>query len=184
MTEKVARVLPKQSVSRDDATHLARRNGWQYHDMFLADGDQPFEKVWLTEDGATSVHWIEDPILELNYFAVDGEGRDEVVAELREDLDVYDREALRALVEGATEWFDLLPALHHVAAAAPPEFDQELFEWLDRGLTHEEPAVRKMAAILTAYPGWPELRAPLERLLEDEDEEVRTVAEQMLAQAA
>jgi hypothetical protein len=180
----VTRVLPKQTVSRDDATHLARRNGWQYHDIFLADGEQPFEKVWLTEDGATSVHWIEDPILELNYFAVDGEQRDAVAAELREDLDVYDRDALRGLVEAAEEWFDLLAALHHVAAAAPPGFDPELFEWLERGLNHEEPAVRKMSAILTAYPGWPEFRAPLEQLLEDKDEEVRAVAEQMLAQQA
>jgi hypothetical protein len=33
----ITRVLPKQSVVRDDASSLATRNGWRYHDMFLAD---------------------------------------------------------------------------------------------------------------------------------------------------
>jgi hypothetical protein len=181
-TEVLARVLPKPSVSRDDATHVAWSHGWQYHDMFLADGERPFEKVWLTDDRSTSIHWIEDPVLELSYLAVNGERCDEIADALRADLDTFDREDLRAMIERAHEWFDFLLALHHVAAAAPSVFDPELYAWFERGFTHEEPDVRKMAAILTAYPGWPEFRAPLEQLLEDPDEEVREVAGQILQQ--
>jgi hypothetical protein len=42
--------------------------------------------------------------------------------------------------------------------------------------------VRKIAAISTAYPGWPEFRALLAHAAEsDPDEEVREVAQRMLA---
>jgi hypothetical protein len=177
------RVLPKPAVTRDDASHTAQRNGWQYHDLFLPDGDQPFEKIWLTHDGDTSVHWIEDSVLDLDYFVVQGEHEREVADELREDLETYGRDELRAGLDEAQSWPDFLLALQRAAAAAPPAFDPEIAEWFDRGFVHEEPAVRKMTAILTSYPAWPELKAPLERLLDDEDAEVGLVARQMLAQS-
>jgi hypothetical protein len=177
------RVLPKPGVSRDDASHAARRNGWQYHDLFLADGEQPFEKVWLNEPGDTSIHWIEDPILDLDYFVVQGAHQGEIADELREDFPTYSRDELRAGLDDAQDWPAFLLALQRAAAAAPPAYDPEIAGWFDRGFGHEEPAVRKMAAILTSYPGWPELRPALERLGDDEDAEVRSVAQSMLAQS-
>lgn len=174
------RVLPKVTVTRDEVTSLARSKGWQYHDMYVADGHQPFEKVWLTADGRTGIHWIEDQILELDYLVVEGDRVDEIARSLREDLDTFGRDELRALVEGACEWHTFLYALHHVAAAAPPAAEPELLTWFERGFTHEEPAVRNMTAILTSYPAWPELHRPLERLLGDDDDNVRATAARML----
>jgi hypothetical protein len=172
----LTRILPKPNVARDDATRMAWNNGWQYQDMFLADEERPFEKIWLADDH-TSVHWIEDAILELNYFAVQGEQADEVAETIREDVDTYDRSELREMVESAERWNEFLVALHHAAAAAPAEFDPEFFEWFGRGFNHEHPIVRKMTVILTSYPGWPQFRTPLEQVLGDEDPEVRDLAE-------
>jgi hypothetical protein len=167
------RVLPKPPFGREEATELARRNGWQYHDLRPGDGEQPFEKVWLT--GATSVHWIEDPVLELAYFAVRGAAA--VAHRVRADVDHYGRVELAALMDAGYP----LAALAHVAAATPCEFDLEFFEWFEFGLGHDDPALRKWAAMLTGYPAWPEFRAPLEALLEDDEEEIRALAGQMLA---
>jgi hypothetical protein len=180
----LTRVLPKPGFARDDATQFGVEHGWRYHDIFLADEEQPFEKIWLTEDGSTSIHWIEDHVLDLDYFAVQGDHRDEVVQSIRDDIDTYGRDALRELMERAQDWDELLGALHHAAAAAPPEFDPEFFGWFERGFAHEHPSARKMTAILMSYPGWPQLREPLERLLDDEDAEVRDIARTMLEKLA
>lgn len=168
------RIVPKPPFGRDDATRLAHRHGWQYHDLHAADGEQPFEKTWLA--GATSVHWIEDPVLELEYFAV--RGADAVAERLRAELDTYERGDLHVLMQSDHP----LAALAHVAAAAPPEFDLEIFEWFETALQDADPALRTWAAMLTAYPSWPEFRAPLEVLRGDSDGEVRAVAERMLEQ--
>lgn len=180
----LTRVLPKPGFARDDATQFGVEQGWRYHDIFLADEEQPFEKIWLTEDGSTSIHWIEDHVLDLDYFVVQGDRRDEVVRSIRDGIDTYEREQLRELMESAEDWDDLLGALHHVAAAAPQRFDPELFEWFERGLTHEHPSVRKMTAILTSYPGWSQFREPLQRMLDDEDAELRDAASMMLDKLA
>ena len=174
------RVLPRPGVTRDDATHLAAHNGWQYHDMFLADGQQPFEKIWLAQDGTASVHWIEDRVIDLDYFAVQGDDPGPVVDAIRAGVPTYDRAQLAGEMEAAEHWDELLRALYRVAAAAPPEYDPQVFDWLARGFGDEHPTVRRMTAVLTSYLGWPELRAPLERLTRDEDVETREVAHRML----
>lgn len=168
------RILPKPPFGREDATRLAHRHGWQYHGTTPAAGEQPFEKVWLA--GATTVHWIEDPVLELDYFAV--RGAHAVADRLRAELDTYERDDLQRLMQSDHP----LAALAHVAATAPPEFDLEIFEWFETALEDADPALRTWAAMLTGYPGWPEFRAPLEVLRTDDDDEVRAVAERMLDQ--
>src|SRR4051812_6441415 len=105
------RVLPKPSVTRDDATHLAAHNGWQYHDMFLAAGPQPFEKVWLAEDGAASVHWIEDRVIDLDYFAIQGEHPETVEQAIRDGVPTFDRAELTAEIAQAEHWDEFLRAL-------------------------------------------------------------------------
>jgi hypothetical protein len=178
----VTRVLPKPSVSRDDVTELAWERGWKYHDMVGADEDQAFEKVWLTPDGRTGIHWLEDPVLDLNYVVIEGDGQDAIAREIEEAVPTYSREELRRMVERAEDWDDLMDALQHAAAAAPPEFDLETFGWFERAFAHEHPTVRKMAVISTAYPAWPEFRALLAEAADsDPDEEVREVAVRMLA---
>jgi hypothetical protein len=181
----LTRILPKQSFTRDDASRLAHQHGWQYHNIFLPEGRQPFEKVWLTDDGLTSVHWIEDGEVDLNYFLLQGEHQPQVAGAIREDVETVGRDELRSMLDRAEESDEFLSALTMAAVSAPPEFDTEVFEWLERGFTHPRPPVRQAAAILTAYPGWPEFRAPLERLAnEDEDDEVRQAAEAMLEDLA
>lgn len=173
----VTRVLPKPSVSRDDVTHLAWDRGWRYHDMFGANETQPFEKIWLTPDGLTSIHWIEDHVLGLPYLLLQGKSQDEAAREIASALPTVDRSDLRAIVDEARTADDLVAALRHVAAAAPPEFDAEIFEWFERGFEHEDAAVRKIAAIASAYPAWPEFRARLlETASNDADPDVREAA--------
>jgi hypothetical protein len=179
------RILPKQTFTRDDASRLAHQLGWQYHDIFLPEGRQPFEKVWLTDDGHTSVHWIEDGEVDLNYFVVQGDNQPQVAAAIREDVEIVGRDELRSIFDRAEESDELLAALTMAAVAALPEFDHEVFQWFEAGFTHQRPSVRQASAILTAYPGWPEFRAPLERLAsEDENDDVRETAEAMLEDLA
>jgi hypothetical protein len=177
----VTRLLPKPSVSRDDVTHLAWDRGWRYHDMFAADDDRPFEKIWLTPNGETGIHWIEDHILDLSYLLLEGERQEDTAREIASAIPTYGREDLRELVEGASDWDDFMVALQHVAAAAPPEFDPEIFGWFEQAFEHEHPTVRKIAALSTAYPAWPEFRALLAEAANNDDvPEVRDVASRML----
>jgi HEAT repeat protein len=76
----------------------------------------------------------------------------------------------------ASEWPERLEALSVLAAAAPQDFDQRVFEAMSAGLTDEHPLVRHKAVLAVFYARWREFLPLLQKLAADDSQEVRRVA--------
>jgi hypothetical protein len=175
-------LVPKPTVTLEDVRRLAAGLGWQPHGTVLPGPDAPYEEIWKTGDGQTGIHWIEDEEIDVTYLLVEGENPDAVRAEIQARLDVYGVDELRELLTTASDIAVRVHAVYAIGVDAKGPFDQSHFDLLLTALRDPDPLIRRVAAIASTFPAWPELREPLERLRDvDEDPEVRAVAGQALA---
>ncbi|MGY4644123.1 HEAT repeat domain-containing protein [Cellulomonas sp. URHB0016] len=168
----------------DDERYLTPRRGASWDEIGAAveslggavadpvDEDTLFE--WALP-GAT-VRLFDDVALRVEQLAVSGVRRDEVADELARRVPCYAPVDVPALVAGAAGTPELRHALGVLGAVAPPTADPELLGVLRRALTHPDPEVRAAAALAASVPRWPELRADVERLTRDDDEDVSDLA--------
>jgi HEAT repeat protein len=166
-------LIPRDGVLMEDYETALEQLGATEHD--------PPQVGYLMEWslGDTRVRLFEDAALHVEHLVVDGEGRDDVVARLRERLPTYAPEDMPALFDEIEDddpdEFDQKLAI--LAAVAPKSADPALVALFHRGFEHEDPFVREQAAIVATVPAWPELRPYVERLAnEDEDDRVRDTA--------
>lgn len=178
---RTIRVVLKPSTSEEDITALAGRHGWHFQEALGPTEQQPYEKIWIAPDNYTSIHYIEDFLLRIRYIIVTKDRPDEVVAQIQSGLDVYSRDEILGLVDTADELNQRILALHRVAGAAPQEFDQAIFDCLQRAMNDPEVAIRRAAIFATTYAHWPEFQESLERLqASDDDPSVRELARHVL----
>lgn len=129
---------------------------------------------WSLDDDETLVHLFSDSGLHLRHLVVEGKRRDEVAQYLRGRVPTYSPEDMPELF--ANEEVDFKRKLAVLADIAPESADPTLIELFQRGFDHEDPRVRERAALVATVPAWPELRPDIERLLDDDDEDVRESA--------
>ena len=178
---RVTRAVLKETVTPRDLERAAGANGWSLEDVIMSTPDSPFEKIWLASDGRTRIHYIEDALISVRYVAVPGEDPGPVMDEVNSSLDTYDREELGRMFDAAEDRGHMVRAVYHVGAAAPPEFDAELFAYFERAFGSADSEVRRAAVFATAYAPWPEFRERLQRLASDDPEPaVRDYAARML----
>jgi len=167
------------STSRREATALAWDNDWVLEKM-VGGENKPVEKIWLTTDERSAVHFIEDPALKLHYFAVAGDDKEEIADQIRRAVPTLTRQDLEQMADSAQESKDWVDLAYAVAASAPGTFDDELFAILRRVLDRPEPDVRRAAIYAMAYPAWLEFADVLGKVEKDDpDDEVRSFAREM-----
>lgn len=175
-------VLIQERVHPEEINQMAYDNDWQFQDLILPTETQPFEKIWLTADRQTAIHYIEDSMLGVRYLHVDGENRDPITALIQSRIAIYDLDAIRQQIETASDANLAIRATYHLAAIAPAQFDPELFGYFGRMLAHPDSEVRRAAIFATAYAPWVEFRPYLEQIAAtDAVEDVRDFAAFMLA---
>lgn len=174
------RVVPKATVSRDDIHQMASTHGWVQQDFTGDDTEGPFEEVWLTQDG-TTVHWIEDDLIDVGYLAVDGDTADSLAARLSAEIDVDDIASLRAQVMRGRDRETVIDTLYRVAVVAGHGYDEEAFRLLRWGLYDPDPLVRRVALIAVSITAWSAFRHILSDLeSNDSDMDIRTQAGRIL----
>lgn len=171
------------SVERGKFEQLAREIGLVQHKVWEGDGKtQAYDQVWVSEDQANAVHYVEDPFTGTKFVNMIG-ARSRSLLHWLEALPHFTREELIELAEAPSTHDEKVDVLHRLAVATP-EYDPEVFSIFDRATRlPDAPLLREAAVNALAYHAWPELAPLLERLIDsDPDEKVRARAARLLAQ--
>ncbi len=142
----------------------------------------PFELIWESADGETTIHYIDDLYVKFPYIVVLGNERDKIISLIQEKLDVYTKEELLELIDSANTQLEKKWAVSHLGVGVPSTYDQDFFARFQRVMADEDPEVRRAAIWMFTYVGWPELRPLLEQAKENDPHHlVRQNAESVLA---
>ncbi len=175
----ITRLVPKSAHAEGKLAGLALDEWWLVHRILLPTRTQPKKIVWLTRDEQVAVHFVEDPMVDLDYIIVEGksEEREKVARLIREKLDIYDDEDIAELIENAQTPNERISAVQHAALAAPLEFDETYFKYVTDALADPNPEVRRAALTTTAYVAWRQLKEPMEKVSQsDPDPAIREFA--------
>lgn len=175
----VTRLVPKRNDPKSKLSTMSLDEDWLVHRILLPTETQPKKIVWLTKDKQVAIHFVEDPMVDLDYIIVEGkqEDRDKVARLIRDKLAIYDDNDIRDIVEKAETPGERISAVQHAALAAPLEFDETYFKYITDALHDPDPKVRRAALTTTAYVAWRRLKQPMEELAESDPEpEIREFA--------
>jgi HEAT repeat protein len=165
-------LIPKTTVTWDEM-----EEAMQALDATEEEPEEGFLFSWRVGD--TLVRLFEDAVLHVQHFRLDGGDREAVAERLKKVIPTVTPKDMPALfdeIEG-DESGEFEEKLGLLAAVAPKTADPPLVELFERGYNHPDPLVREHAALVSAVPRWPRLRASLERLAnDDEDADVRESA--------
>jgi hypothetical protein len=169
------------SCAVEDIDTVAWAQLWSLHDCKPRISGQLYEKIWLTEDQKSSIHYVEDPLIGVKYIHIDTL-TPAAVARIIEFLPVVTSDETIAVLETSTDVPSYVSALYRLGVGAPSEFDPQTFGLIVDSLLHSDARVRRAAVLATGYVGWREFKEPLERLRTNEpDAEVRQLADRLLA---
>jgi HEAT repeats len=141
----------------------------------------PYELIFKTNDGRSSVHYIEDYVAKLSYVIVIGDDVAATVARVKNVMTVCDRDVALKMLDQAKTREQRLNALLQLGIVAPQQFDEVVFNHLTQAMSDKDPEFRRTAVWLVGYTAWPQFKEPLEKLAKsDPDDEVRGDAEILL----
>lgn len=181
MSDEIRRIALQESVTQKEVTAAGWRLNWLWQDVFPRSQNNPHEIKWVTRDKQTSIHYMEDFLIEVNYILAKGKDANEVIEQVRASLATYSEDDVRVMWEQATSPKQKVRAIYFAAIAAPQKYDPESFRFFERAFTDPDGEVRMAAIVASGYLGWPELKEILQQLTEgDPDADVRKNAQLML----
>ena len=177
-------LIPKGEDPHDEINDLTWEKPWFLVKRVDRDPDNriPYELVWKTPDEETSIHYIEDELVQFSYIVVKGSDSQEVADEIRSGMAMYSVDDIFRWLDEARPGGDMMQAVAHLGVAAPRRFDSAFFGRFEQAFASSDPEVRRTAIWSCGYPAWPEFLSILERLsTEDSHPEVREDAGILLA---
>jgi HEAT repeat protein len=172
MSDERIRLALRREATIDDLDRLAWKEDWALQNVIQATDDNPYEAVWLTEDGV-EVHFLDDHLIDVPYLVLTGRGAAALAASLRGRLPVVEEgDVLRMDREAASD-DERVAAVLVTGVLAGPHSPAEVVAILDRALRSPSADVRYAALMAAGYAERRELEPALRALLEDEDESIR-----------
>lgn len=170
------RLIIKSNVPTVES--LAWNKSWYLHDFILPKTEEEvYEQIWLTEDESTSIHYIEDPLIDIRYLFIHGSKQVEVINAISSYLDLFQRGEIFEMIHKAASTEEYIQAIYHLGVTANHDYDKEIFELFKAVFAHSEPKVRNAAILATSYVGWKEFEEPLKNLSDsDPEKEVQEFA--------
>ena len=182
------RIVLKDYVTEKMVKAEAFENEWLWWDKTSRDEetiqrDGIYEIILVKPGKKTSIHYVADYMIKINYIVARGEEADKVIEEAKNSLDCYSwQEILDDYANAADNHYHRISIVYIAGAAAPYlEFSPEHKKFFDKSLKDEHPDVRIATIIAMGYMSWSEWIPVLEDLKNnDPDETVRDSAAGML----
>ena len=150
MTDFVERLVLKSTFTSDDLDFVSMQRGWVLHQHRLPEASA-FVDGWLTLDGETEIHQVDDAPIGMRYLTVRGSGSTEVAQHIRQDCDLWSTaEALAALSTASTR-DDLLPAVYAAALSATEQDGEDVVRTFRTVANHSDADVRQSVVIAAGY---------------------------------
>jgi hypothetical protein len=176
-----SRLIIKDNMSLDKVNALAWTENWYLHDFNPQTENSPYNKIWITQDDQTGIHYIEDFFMNVRYFLIEGENQQLILQRISSFLDTYTREETIQMFKCATDSQGIISAIYHVGIAENSPVNDEVFSIFKTGFQNNDPEVRKATILSTVSVGWPEFRESLEQIAtNDSDLDVRRYASRTL----
>lgn len=174
------RVPLRTNVSANDVDNAFTDNGWPVDRAVVDDVGDPIFKRWHAGE-ATTVHYIRDSNVGVDYILVAGERAADTARAVHRQLSSWSTEDILAYAEWASVREDLVIVLHLIGLIGGDEFDAALYRHLERGATHGDPEVRRAAMLAASYLRWPEVATMVLGVFRaDPAHEVRSAASAVL----
>jgi hypothetical protein len=166
------RVVLKGEAPKESFAELAYSQDWVIAEIGPASDEEPYEEVWLTTDGGSEIHLIDDHLIGLIYVDVVGQRRDQAVEFIKTRLDTCSKEEVIDVARSAGNPRELSRAVRLAGAVAAGGFDQALFEIFLRAFESEDPQTRIAAIIAAGYTEWREFTPLIDRLAQSDPDQV------------
>ncbi len=177
-----SRVLLQDHVSRGAISLMGVDNPeWWFADFTPTIQGQVYQCVWMTHDKQTRIEYTHNPFMGVQYCTVSGSNQTHHVQTIRDAVPTYSEEDIHHWITTAQTVDESIWAIYHAVILAPATYDSTYFGYLQVGLVHADPEVRKAAIHAAVFIAWPEMRSPLRQLVsEDSDLQVRQYAHEAL----
>ncbi|MFG2468118.1 HEAT repeat domain-containing protein [Streptomyces canus] len=167
MTDFDVRLTLKQHKAEPSVIRVATLNKWDLRLMGNRKAEVYVDK-WVTPDGRTEIHYVEDPLTGLPFVTVRGNGAEEAARVLREGCDVWENAEALAEIETAGSRDDRLTAVYATAFTAPGAQVDAVVDVFRALAQDPDPGIRQSVVVATGYLPWPGL-VELVRELADSD---------------
>ncbi len=164
-------------------TSLAVQQGWMHRKTLYGDGSEsPFDDIWATPDKKNSIHYVVDPIMEVQYLWVWGDEEKTIVKNLINLLPIYNKQDLLDYFNSDISDHDTTVDMLFNLSVAFPNYDQRVFEIYQNLLTNSaNPLMRQAVLQAVAFRYWDESRDLISSVAKgDKDGDVREFAEELL----
>ena len=182
------RIVLKDYVTEKMVKAEAFENEWLWWDKTSRDEetiqrDGIYEIILVKPGKKTSIHYVADYMIKINYIVARGEEADKVIEEAKSSLDCYSwQEIIDDYANAADNHYHRISIVYIAGAAAPYlEFSPVHKKFFDNSLKDEHPDVRIATIIAMGYMSWTEWIPVLHNIKDnDPDETVRESAAGML----
>jgi hypothetical protein len=131
---------------------------WLLHSVIPQSEQNQYEIIWTTQDQQTSIHYIEDFLINVNYILAKDQEAEKVIEQVRSVLPTYNWQDIQAKWTQAGNTGERVQSIYYAAIVAPQTFDQAVMDFFEVAPSHSDTDVRLAVIVATGYLGWSELR--------------------------
>ena len=173
------KIILDHEVLPDDFRAGAAHMGWELVKEYPASEDNTHEQIYRAgQDGTSTVHYIEDQFVKVRYALTRGPESEALAEQVRSILPHGPDDRVLAAAEDDGEDLQYMVSWMLSATVLGDQAGHDrLRALIEKRLAHENPAVRRVALLAASWLEWPDFRASIERMAEDDpDEDVRREA--------
>ncbi|WP_326692079.1 hypothetical protein OIE63_36350 [Streptomyces sp. NBC_01795] len=181
---RTRRYVLRPDTTADDVDDYAQVNGWPVVHQNDRDRESQVDGqiIWATEGhplwdrhlGGYALHYIVDATAGIGYIVVSGEDQeyaDSLALAAAMYLNTWTVEELYREYDEADAMRAVGQSVLRLGLAAPPEFDEGVFDRITDAMASKDPAIRYSALWGASYTGYWHFVEPIRELTEDEPED-------------
>ncbi|MFD7753023.1 HEAT repeat domain-containing protein [Streptomyces sp. NPDC059757] len=150
------RLTLKHVKAEPSVIRVAEMNDWDLRIMGNRKAQVYLDK-WVTPDGRTEIHYVEDPLTGIPFVTFRGEGSGEAAQLVEAACQLWDFQEALDMIVTAHSRDDRLTAIYAAAFTAPERPVDSLVEVFRSLAADTDPGIRQSVVVATGYVPWPAL---------------------------